>query len=134
MRSARGYFDEGQGLAEAPMVRVGVGFGRDRVVGMTAFVDTGSDLCIFPAELTQGLAPEKGEPWVVLEMADGREVPAPVVYPSVTVGDLRETAVASAILPGASAILGRSFLNRIDLRVVAARGLVHLQEVPERGV
>jgi predicted aspartyl protease len=113
------------------MVRVGVGFGRDRVVVMPAFVDTGSDLCIFPADLVRGLAAEKGEPVVVLEMADGRTVPAPIVYPSVTAGDIRETAVASALLPDAPAILGRSFLNRLDLRVVAMRGLVRLDVVRE---
>lgn len=127
--AALGFFDEGQGLSPAPMVRVGVGFGRDRVVGMAAFVDTGSDLCVFPAAFTRGLAPEKGEPVVVLELADGRRVAGPLVYPSVTAGDLRETAVASTILPDAPAILGRSFLNRLDLRVVAARGLVRLETV-----
>src|SRR5437867_3604185 len=82
--------------------------GRDRVVGMPALVDPGSDLCVFPASLAQGLAPEKGEPVVILEMADGRTVDAPLVYPSITAGNLRETEVASAILPDAPAILGRS--------------------------
>jgi len=128
---AFGYFDEGQAIAAAPMMRVGVGFGRGRVVGMPALVDTGSDLCVFPASLAQGLAPEKGEPVVILEMADGRTVAAPLVYPSVTTGNIRETEVASAILPDAPAILGRSFLNRLDLRIVATRRLVRLQSVRE---
>lgn len=124
-----GFLDEGQGLVAAPMMRVGVGFGRDRVVGMPAIVDTGSDLCVFPAALVGGLAPEKGEPMIILEMGDGRRVPAQLAYPSVTAGDIRETAVASAILPDASPIIGRSFLNRIDLRIVAAHGLVRLGAV-----
>jgi predicted aspartyl protease len=128
---AFGYFNEGQAIAAAPMIRVGVGFGRDRVVGMPALVDTGSDLCVFPASLAQGLAPEKGEPVVILELADGRTVTAALVYPSVTAGNLRETEVASAILPDAPAILGRSFLNRLDLRIVATRRLVRLQSVRE---
>ncbi len=128
---AFGYFNEGQAIAAAPMIRIGVGFGRDRVVGMPALVDTGSDLCVFPASLAQGLAPERGEPVAILEMADGRTVAAPLVYPSVTAGNLRETEVASAILPGAPAILGRSFLNRLDLRIVATRRLVRLQSVRE---
>jgi predicted aspartyl protease len=126
---ALGYFDDGDVLEAAPMIRVGVGFGRDRVVGMPAFVDTGSDLCLFPSALTRGMESERGEPMATLEMADGRRVIAPIVYPSVTVGDIRETAVASAILRGAPAILGRSFLNRLDLRIVAARGLVRLQRL-----
>src|SRR2546422_2885221 len=126
---AVGFFDDGQGLAAAPMIRVGVGFGRDRLVGMPAFVDTGSDICLSPASRTRGLAADRGEPIVELEMADGRTVFAPLVYPSVTAGDIRESAVASAILPDAPAIIGRSFLNRLDLRIVAPRRLVRLEIV-----
>jgi len=124
---AFGYFNAGHAIAAAPMIRIGVGFGRDRVVGMPALVDTGSDLCVFPASLAQGLAPEKGEPVVILEMADGRTVDAPLVYPSITAGNLRETEVASAILPDAPAILGRSFLNRLDVHLTAAQDLVRLR-------
>ena len=69
---AFGYFNVGHVIAAAPMIRIGVGFGRDRVVATPAIVDTGSDLCVFPASLAQGLAPEKGEPVVILEMADGK--------------------------------------------------------------
>ena len=129
MREARGDFERGSGLTATPKVRVGVGFGRDRIAGTSALVDTGSDLCVFPASLFPWRIPERGEPDVELEIADGSVFPATLSYPSVTVGDIRETEVASVILPNAPPILGRSFLNRCALRVTARHDLVHLRGV-----
>ena len=129
MTEARGFFERGEGLTAAPKVRIGVGFGRDRVVATSALVDTGSDLCIFPPSLFPWRIPDKGEPDVLLEMGDGRTLPASLRYPSVTVVEIREAAVASALLPEAPAILGRSFLNRCAIRVSAPHGLVHLRRV-----
>ncbi len=126
---ARGFFETAGGLNAAPMLRVGIGFGRGLVVAASALIDTGADVCVFPTSLFPWPVPGRGEPDSVLEMADGTRATAPIRYPSVTAGDIRETAVASAILPDVPPILGRSFLNRFDLRVAASRGLVRLETV-----
>lgn len=126
---ASGFFSEEHGVTQAPVIRIGVGFGRGQVVGTTAIIDTGSDLCVFPASLFRWEIPARGELEAQLEMADGTLVPAPVRYPSVTAGGIREVAVASVVLPVSPPILGRSFLNRVDLRVAARLGLVRLHTV-----
>jgi len=135
MKEARGCFERGSGLTATPKVRVGVGFGPDRVAGTSALVDTGSDLCLFPASLFPWRISERGEPDVEIEIADGSVFPATLSYPSVTVGDIRETEVASVILPNVPPILGRSFLNRCALRISARHDLVHIRGVsaPTRG-
>ncbi len=126
---ARGFFAGDAGLTPAPKLRVGVGFGRGRVVATSALIDTGADVCVFPASLFPWPVPERTEPGIVLEMADGTQAHAPLLYPSITAGDIRETAVASAILPDVPPIIGRSFLNRLALRITAVRDLVHLRTV-----
>jgi len=124
---ARGSYAEGEGISLAPKLRVGIGFGRGSVVGASALVDTGADVCAFPSSLFPFRLAEKREPDVVLEMADGSWVPSQVLYPSITAGDIRERGIASVILPGGVPILGRTFLNRLAVRLTAQYGLVHLR-------
>jgi len=126
---ARGLYAGGEGLTPAPVVRVGIGFGRGNVVGATALIDTGADVCVFPPSLFRFPVAEKGEPDFVVEMADGTTVSTRILYPSITAGDIRETEVASVILPRSVPIVGRSFLNRLAVRLTAARGLVHLRTI-----
>jgi hypothetical protein len=124
---ARGFFERGTELTSAPKLRVGIGFGRDRVAAATAFVDTGSDLCLFPPSLFPWPLPAVRVPRVLLELADQSVVEASIHFPNITAGDIREPAVPAAILPDAPPILGRSFLNRLALRMAAAQDLVHLR-------
>jgi predicted aspartyl protease len=126
---ARGFYAQRGGLAAAPLVRIGIGFGRGSVVGTAALIDTGADVCVFPSTLFRFPVREKGEPDLVLEMADGSRIPARVVYPSITAGDIREREVASVVLPNTVPILGRSFLNRLAVRLTAALNLVRLETV-----
>ncbi len=128
---ARGFYAQGEGITPAPKLRVGVGFGRDNIVGASALVDTGADVCVFPSSLFPFRLAEKREPDIVVEMADGSWVAAPVVYPSITAGDIRELGVASVVLPNATPIIGRSFLNRLAVRLTAASGLVHLKALQD---
>ncbi len=123
---ARGFYAEDEGVTRAPKVRVGIGFGRGSVVGASALVDTGADVCVFPSSLFRFPLVEKREPDIVVEMADGTRLATRILYPSITAGDIRETGVASVILPVVVPIVGRSFLNRLAVRLVARRGLVHL--------
>lgn len=123
---AQGFYAEGEGLTSAPHVRIGVGFGRGNVVGTAALIDTGADVCVFPSSLFPFPLREKGEPDLVVELADGSWISARLLYPSITAGDIREREVASVVLRDAVPILGRSFLNRLAVRLVASRGLVHL--------
>ena len=126
---ARGFFERGAELTVAPRVRVGVGFGRDRVVGATALVDTGSDVCAFPESMFPWGVPERGEPSVWIEFANGEGFSATLRYPSITVGEIREVRVATVVLPDTPPILGRSFLNRCAIKIEAARDLVHLRRI-----
>jgi hypothetical protein len=126
---AGGFYAEGEGLTPAPLVRIGVGFGQGSVVGTAALIDTGADVCVFPSTLFRFPLREKGEPDLIVEMADGSRVASRVLYPSITAGDIREREVASVVLPDTVPILGRSFLNRTALRLTAARNLVHLRTV-----
>jgi len=50
-----------------------------------------------------------------------------VYYPTVTVGTIRLEGVASAVLPGAEALLGRSFLNECEVFLSARRDVVRLR-------
>jgi len=131
---ARGFYAEGDGLTLAPKLRVGIGFGRGSVVGASAIVDTGADVCAFPSSVFPFPLSEKREPDIVVEMADGSLVPAQILYPSITAGDIRERGVASVVLPHTVPIVGRSFLNRLAVRLTAQRGVVHLMtlEGPKR--
>ena len=122
---ARGFYSDDEGATPAPMVRIGIGFGRGNVVGASALIDTGADVCVFPASLFRFRIREKGEP-IIVEMADGTRVSSRILYPSIAAGDIRETGVASVILPDAVPIVGRSFLNRLEVRLTAARDLVRL--------
>jgi len=123
---AQGSYAEGEGITLAPKLRIGIGFGRGSVVGTSALIDTGADVCVFPSSLFRFSLVEKGEP-VVVEIADGTRVASRILYPSITAGDIRETGVASVILPGAVPIVGRSFLNRLAVRLTAAQDLVRLR-------
>ena len=126
---ARGFFERGDELTSAPRLRVAIGFGPDRVAGATALVDTGADICVFPASLFPWPLPGTEAPDVTLTMGDGITLDTTLRFPSITAGDIREIGVPSAVLPGATPILGRSFLNRLALRITAAQGLVHLRTV-----
>jgi len=130
---ARGFYAEGEGLTPAPRIRVGIGFGRGYVVGTSALIDTGADVCVFPSSLFRFHIASKGEPDIVVEMADGSQVATRVLYPSVTAGDIREPGVASVILPDAVPIIGRSFLNRMAVRLTAKHDLVRLTTVSGLG-
>ena len=122
-----GRFVRGEGLLPSPRVRVGVAFGSGRVAAASAIVDTGADVCVFPGELLpwdlSGL--RSGE--MVLTSVGDEEYPATVYYPTVTVGTIRLEGVASAVLPGAEALLGRSFLNECEVFLSARRDVVRLR-------
>ena len=126
-RSASGFYEQGEELTPVPTVRVGVGFGPGKVVAFAAVLDTGSDVCIFPEESFRGMT--LGEPAALLEVRPFGATPfgAPARLPSVTAGDLRETAVISVLVPGADPVIGRSFLNRCRLELDARSGLVRLE-------
>ncbi len=126
---ARGFFAQGEGVTRAPKVRIGIGFGRGSVVGTSALIDTGADVCVFPSSLFRFPLVEKREPDIVVEMADGRRVATRILYPSITAGDIRESGVACVILPDAVPIVGRSFLNRLSVRLTALQDLVHLRTI-----
>ena len=126
---ARGFYADRGGLAAAPLVRIGIGFGRGSVVGTAALIDTGADVCVFPSTLFRFPLRERGEPDLMVEMADGSRIAARVLYPSITAGEIREREVASVVLPNTVPILGRSFLNRLALRLTAARNFVRLATV-----
>ncbi len=126
MREARGHF-EPRPWAAAPIVHVGVGFGRDRVFATAAVVDTGADVCLFPPELVAGPIPPAPTEPVFVEVADGSRVPTTCHYPAITVGDIRIEGVATVFLDG-EPLLGRSFLNRCEVRLIAQDGLVLLRQ------
>jgi len=96
---ASGFYAEGEGLTPAPFVRIGVGFGRGNVVGTAALIDTGSDVCVFPSSLFRFPLRQAGELDVLVEMVDGSQISARLLYPSITAGDIRERVVASVVLP-----------------------------------
>jgi len=126
-RTARGTYEQREGLTPAPTVRIAVGFGRDRVVALEATVDTGSDICVFPMESLRSVLP--GEPETILEIRylEGDSHNAPAYFPSITLGDLRETRVAVAVIDGGVPVLGRSLLNRLHLELDAGQNLVALK-------
>jgi len=132
-REARGRFERGHGLTAAPRVRIGIGFGKDRVASTPAIVDTGADVCVFAKELFPWPLSGVRSTGIVLQTVGGDEEPATIYYPAITVGTIRLTGVASAVLAGAEALLGRSFLNRCEVRLSARRGLVVLRQGEEAG-
>lgn len=127
-REARGGFERGEGLTAAPTVRVGIGFSRNRVASTSAIVDTGAEVCLFPKELFPWTLSGVRSGGMILETAGGDARPITVYYPSITVGTIRLLGVASAVLPGSPSLLGRSFLNRLDIRLAAQKNLVVLRE------
>ena len=133
IHEARGRFEPGEGLTEAPRVRVGIGFGRDRVVSTSAVVDTGADVCVFPSELfPRALSGVRSRAILVQNMWGDRR-PATVCYPAITVGTIRVNGVASVVFAGVEALLGRSFLNRLEVRLSAPKDLVLLRETVSSG-
>jgi len=128
-RTAEGFYEPGETLTPVPKVRIAVGFGPGQVLAFTAVVDTGSDVCIFPAEPFRGIP--LGEPAALLQVSPfgGDSFGAPARLPSISMGDLRETEVASILVPGAEPLLGRSFLNRVRLELEARQGLVRFEVV-----
>ena len=128
IHEARGRFERGEGLTDAPRVRVGIGFGRDRVVSTSAVVDTGADICLFPEALFPWPLAGVRSSGMILQSAGGDEQPATVYYPAITVGAIRHLGVASAVLLGAEALLGRSFLNRLEIHLKARADVVVLRE------
>jgi len=134
IHEARGRFELGEGLTDAPMVRVGIGFGRDRVVSTSAVVDTGADVCVFPSELFPWALSGVRSGEILVQSVWGDSRPAIVYYPAITVGSIRVDGVASVVFAGVEALLGRSFLNRLELRISALKDLVLLREtVPSGG-
>src|SRR2546428_10866840 len=85
---ARGFYSEDEEATPAPMVRIGIGFGRGNAVGASALIDTGADVCVFPASLFRFRSGEKGEP-IIVEIADATRVSSRILYPSITAGVLR---------------------------------------------
>jgi len=90
-RTAEGFYEPGETLTPVPKVRIAVGFGPGQVLAFTAVVDTGSDVCIFPAEPFRGIP--LGEPAALLQVSPfgGDSFGAPARLPSISMGDLRET-------------------------------------------
>ncbi len=127
IREARGFYEREGALTPAPMVRLGFGFGPDRVVATAAVVDTGSDLCVIPKEIVPWPLPESPVLPLLVEGVGGPPFPATATFPSITAGDIRIPYVATLVLAGADAILGRSFLNQCELRLSAERGTVLLR-------
>ncbi len=126
-----GRFVRGEGLLPAPRVRAGVGFGRDRVAAASAIVDTGADVCVFPGEILHRDLSGLRSCEMVLTSVGDEEYPATVYYPTVTVGTIRVEGVASAVLPGADALLGRSFLNECEVFSSARRDVVRLRRATQ---
>ena len=123
----RGRFARGEGFLPAPYVRVGVGFGKDRVAAASALVDSGADVCLFPAELLPWALSGLSSTEMVLTPAEYETYPVTVYYPSLTVGTIRMEGVACAVLPGADPLLGRSFLNECEVLLSAREDVVRLR-------
>jgi len=68
---------------------------------------------------------------ILVQSVWGDSRPAVIYYPSITVGTIRVNGVASVVSAGVEAVLGRSFLNRVEVRLSASKNLVLLR-VPER--
>ena len=128
IREGRGRFERGDGLTVIPRVRVGIGFGRDRVASTSAIVDTGADVCVFPEGLFPWTLGGLRSSEMVLRTLGEEAYPVAVYYPAITLGTIRLTGVASAVLAGAEALLGRSFLNRCEIRLSAREDVVLLRE------
>lgn len=128
IHEARGRFERSEGLTVAPSVRVGIGFGRDRVVSTSAVVDTGADVCVFPSGLFPWTLSGVRSSAVLVRSVWGDNRPATVYYPAITVGTIRVNGVASVVLAGMEALLGRSFLNLLELRLSTPQDLVLLRE------
>ena len=133
IHEARGRFERGEGLTVAPMVRVGVGSGRDRVVSTSAVVDIGADVCAFPSELFPWALSGVRSGAILVQDVWGDSRPAIVYYPAITVGTIRVNGVASVVSAGVEALLGRSFLNRVEVRLSAPRNLVLLRATGRSG-
>jgi len=133
-RYAQGFYEQADGLSPAPRLRVAVGFGPGRVVGLTALVDTGSDVCAFPEEAFRGFALEKPPSYFLVRPFDGNPHAAPAYYPAVTAGDIRERHIAAVLRPGIEPLVGRSFLNRCRLELDAASGLVRIEARDRAGI
>jgi predicted aspartyl protease len=127
IREARGFYVAEGGPTQAPVIRIGVGFGRDRVFTTPALVDTGSDVCVFSSELVRWPLPEGPVADMLMETAGGNRFPATCYFPAITVGDIRIEGIATVLLEGAGAILGRSFLNLCEVRLSAQDGRVLLR-------
>jgi predicted aspartyl protease len=123
----RGRYARGEGLLPAPYVRVGVGFGKDRVAAASALVDTGADVCLFPAELLPWALSGLSSAEMVLTPVGDETYPVTVYYPTVTVGTIRVEGVACAVLPGVDPLLGRSFLNHCEVLLSAPKDVVRLR-------
>ena len=119
-------------LYDAPRVRIGVSFGRDRVIATPALVDTGSDLCVVPANLVPWPVTEGPTMAVLVETARGGQFPATAHFPTITVGDIRVPGVSTILLPEVEPILGRSFLNLCDVRISAKRRSLVLRRVERK--
>jgi hypothetical protein len=133
IHEARGQFERSEGLTDVPRVRVGIGFGRDRVASISAVVDTGADVCVFPSELFPWTLSAVRSGVILVQNVWGDSRPAIVYYPSVTVGTIRVNGVASIVSAGVEALLGRSFLNRMELRLSEQKNLVLLRETERSG-
>ena len=128
-RRARGFYAEEGGLTAVPRVRLAVGFGPGRVVALSAVVDTGVDVCVFPEHLFPFVAEEGLRSVLQVEGLGGASFAASLHFPSITVGDIREPGVASILVPGAEPLVGRSFLNRCRLRLDPAQEIVRLESL-----
>src|SRR3972149_4748924 len=111
-RYAQGVYEQADGLSPAPRLRVAVGFGPGRVVGLTALVDTGSDVCAFPEEAFRGFALEKPPSYFLVRPFDGNPHAAPAYYPAVTAGGNREGDIAPGPRPGNRPPVGGGLLER----------------------
>ncbi len=133
IREARGFFDEEGVLHAAPRIRIGISFGRDRVIATPALVDTGSDVCVLPPDIVPWPLPDGPTMAVIVEGVGREPFPATAYFPTITAGDLRIPGVATVLLPGVEPILGRIFLNACAVHLSAKRQLVRLRASANAG-
>jgi clan AA aspartic protease (TIGR02281 family) len=97
----------------------------------TFLVDTGASACAISPELaeTLGIAPDPGDPPVLVRGVTGSTWGRRVTIPSIRVGDTEARDVLAFVLPlpGLQGILGNTFLSRYTATLDPGRGLLTLQ-------
>ncbi|MGD9646808.1 MAG: TIGR02281 family clan AA aspartic protease [Pirellulales bacterium] len=103
-------------------------------------IDTGASLIALPYKMAVdvGLEPKENDPEILLELADGRPIPAKlVIAKSVRVGKFVVENVECAVfpegLPKATALLGMTFLRNFSYKINNEDGTLMLTKIESPG-